>query len=165
MQQDTYSCEYTLSDEFFKSIDAPDIRKGNLHVYLDVRKSAGGFILNFHTSGQVIVPCDRCLDDLELDVDTTNTLKVKFGAEFSDEEEVVTISEEEGYIDIAWFLYEFVALSLPMQRMHEEGECNVDMMSVLDRHSYHASEDVSSFQETKAVDPRWNELRKILDNN
>ena len=166
MQQDTYSCEYTLGDEFFKnSINAPDIRRGNLHVYLNVRKSAGGFILDFHALGQVIVPCDRCLDDLELDVDTVNTLNVKFGAEFADEEEVVTIPEEEGCIDIAWFLYEFIVLSLPMQRMHEEGECNVDMMSVLDRHSYHASEDVSSFQETKAVDPRWNELRKILDNN
>ena len=165
MQQDTYSCEYTLSDEFFKSIDAPDIRKGNLHVYLDVRKSAGGFILNFHTLGQVVVPCDRCLDDLELDVDTTNTLKVKFGAEFSDEEEVVTITEEEGYIDIAWFLYEFVALSLPMQRMHERGKCNADMMTVLNRHSCHENEDIPSLQETDDIDPRWNELKKILDNN
>ena len=166
MQQDTYSCEYTLGDEFFKnSINAPDIRRGNLHVYLNVRKSAGGFILDFHALGQVIVPCDRCLDDLELDVDTVNTLNVKFGAEFADEEEVVTISEEEGYIDIAWFLYEFVALSLPMQRMHEQGKCNADMMTVLNRHSCHEKEGIPSLQEGENIDPRWNELKKILDNN
>mgnify|MGYP000035907304 CR=1 FL=1 len=164
MQQDTYSCEYVLNDEFFKSINAPDIRKGSMHVHLDVRKSAGGFILYFHTWGQVTVPCDRCLDDLELYVDTTNTLKVKFGAEFSDEEEVVTIPEE-GYIDIAWFLYEFIVLSLPMQRMHEQGKCNADMMHVLNRHSYHENDNISSSQETEEIDPRWSELKKILDNN
>ena len=171
MRQDTYHYEYVLDDDFFKNIDAPDIRKGQLHVDLDIKKYTGGFILDFHTEGIVTVPCDRCLDDMELSVDTENTLKVKLGADFADEEDFVTIPEEEGYIDISWFLYEFIALSLPMQHIHATGECNQKMMDVLNRHMCteggETSEGIQLEDEAdrESIDPRWNELKKILDNN
>ncbi len=168
MTQDLCCYEYDLDDNFFKNIDAPEIRKGKLHVRLDVKKFTGGFILNFHTFGQVVVPCDRCLDDMSLAVDTTNMLKVKLGTDYSDNEEVVTVSEEEGYIDITWFLYEFIALSLPMQHTHEDGECNPEMMKVLNQHLCveEEGEDMQSMgEEQKDVDPRWNDLRKLIDNN
>ena len=33
------------------------------------------------------------------------------------------IPEEEGEINIAWFLYEFVVLDIPIKHVHEPGKC------------------------------------------
>lgn len=178
MRQD--SCEYegTLDDRFFTDIDAGDIQKGHLNVRLSVKKTIGAYMLNFHIEGAVTVVCDRCLDELELLVNTDNALKVKLGSDFSEEEDFVTVPEEDGYIDVSWFIYEFVALSLPMKKVHAPGECNEQMMGVLNEHSCISSpaeelEDYEDMEEgTEAIsdddresDPRWDELKKILNNN
>lgn len=170
MREDSCQHEYALTNQFFTDINAPEIQKGNLKVSLSVKESMGIYILNFHIEGNVVVSCDRCLDDLTLPVNTDETLKVKLGSEYADDDEIVIVPEEEGYINIAWFIYEFVALSLPMKHVHAPGECNQAMAEALSRHlatnvteeeDYPADEEEGSGE----IDPRWNELKKILDNN
>ena len=73
MREDSAKYEYTLDNQFFADIDAPEIQKGKLKVDLSVKKSLGVYVLNFHTEGMVIVPCDRCLDDMELEVETDDS--------------------------------------------------------------------------------------------
>ncbi len=177
MQQDSCQYEYVLNNEFFSAIDAPEIQKGKLNVVLNVKKSIGVFLLKFHIEGMVIVPCDRCLDDMEIPVETDEELKVKLGAEFSDEDDIVVVPEEDGYINVAWFMYEFIALSLPMKHVHAPGKCNKGMLNALNKHlstsadedELHDGSDEEGFDdETEApqeTDPRWDALKKILDNN
>ena len=177
MSQDSCVYEYTLTDDFFTAIDAPEIQKGNLKVLLNVRKSIGVFLLSFHIEGTVVVPCDRCLDDMDVSVNMDNELKVKLGMEFSDEEELVVVPEEDGYIDVAWFMYEFIALSLPMKHVHAPGECNKSMMGALSRHLLTSADEEDDFADDmddeiydeaeipQQTDPRWDALKKILDNN
>lgn len=177
MREDACSYEYELTNQFFTDIDASEIHKGQLNVQLKVKKSIGAYVLDFHITGSVTVPCDRCLSDLELPVDAENVLKVKLGAEFSDEDDMVIVPEEDGYINVAWFLYEFIELSLPMKHVHAPGKCNKGMMGVLKKHMTHAADDeeapvfddeendLPDGGEETPTDPRWNELKKILDNN
>ena len=177
MREDACSYEYELTNQFFTDIDATEIHRGHLNVLLDVKKSMGVYVLEFHIAGTVIVPCDRCLSDLELPVDTRNVLKVKLGAEFSDEDDMVVVPEEDGYINVSWFLYEFIELSLPMKHVHAPGKCNKGMMSVLNKHIARSADDedepvfedggdeLPEGNDEAPTDPRWNELKKILDNN
>ena len=173
MRQDSCEYEYVLDDRFFADIDAPEIHKGNLKVLLSVKKSIGAFLLEFHVEGTVTAVCDRCLDDLELPVETDNALKVKLGAEFAETDDFITIPEEEGHINVAWLIYEFVALSLPMKKVHAPGECNEKMMGVLNEHSCTSSPEAdeenpeaeTDSDENRDIDPRWSELKKILNNN
>ena len=74
-----------------------------LTVELNVKKTSGVFLLDFQTEGFVIVPCDRCLDEMELPVSTSDKLKVKLGSSFAEEGDIVVVPEEDGYINIAWF--------------------------------------------------------------
>lgn len=181
MRTDSCRYEYELKDAFFEAIEAPEIQKGHLHVQLDVKKGIGVYHLSFHTEGVVTVPCDRCLDDMDIDVDTDNWLDVKLGADYLDEETCITVPEEEGYIDVAWFLYEFIELSLPMKHVHAPGECNPQMMGALNEHLSHMADD-DDFEATEAeeepengnlteredgqpTDPRWDALKSILNNN
>ena len=174
MREDSCEYEYTLDNQFFANIDAPEIQKGKLKVNLKVKKSMGVYVLNFHTEGMVIVPCDRCLDDMELEITTDDSLKVKLGLTFSEEGDIVIVPEEDGYINVAWFIYEFIALSLPMKHVHAPGKCNKTMMGALNKHLRTsedeledglAEEDEVLDDDNKEIDPRWNELKKILNNN
>ena len=109
---------------------------------------------------------------------TDDTLKVKLGETFSDEEDMVIVPEEDGYINVAWFMYEFIALSLPMKHVHAPGKCNKSMMGALNKHLRTSADEEETddfglddeeledeLSEAHEIDPRWNELKKILDNN
>ena len=173
MLTDTAEYQYQLDDAFFLGLDAPEVQKGQVNVTLKVRKTSGVYQLDFHTEGEVVVTCDRCLDEMEQPIETTDRLKVKLGAEYSEEDDMVIVPEEEGYINVAWFIYEFIALSIPMKHVHAPGKCNKDMVSKLSKHLRVSGDDEDdddflkedSSDEPQTIDPRWNELKKILDNN
>lgn len=136
--------------------------------------------MNFQTDGFVWIPCDRCLDDMEQPVSSTDKLLVKFGHEYAEEgDNLIVIPEEEGEINVAWFMYEFIALAIPMKHVHAPGKCNKAMSSKLNKHLRTTSDDDMAEdgftpeeevelmnEETETpVDPRWDVLKKILDNN
>ncbi len=173
MLTDTAEYQYQLDNDFFLDLDAPEVQKGQVNVTLKVRKTSGIYQLDFHTEGKVIVICDRCLDEMEQPIETEDRLKVKLGSEYSEVDDMVVVPEEEGYINVAWFIYEFIALSIPMKHVHAPGKCNKDMVSKLSKHLRVSGDDEDdddflkedSSDEPQTIDPRWNELKKILDNN
>ena len=126
--------EYVADDAFFEMIDGL-IQHGSVRTVLSCKGSARGlFHFEIHSEGVVSVPCDRCLADIELRIDTTDELAVKLGQEYADEGDVVVVPENEGTIDMAQFIYEFIALSLPLKRVHEPGKCDAAMMAEIEKH-------------------------------
>lgn len=180
MKADTSSYEFLLDNLFFADIDSPEVQKGKVTVTLNVKKAAHAFELEFHTNGVVLVPCDRCLDEMEQPVSSSDKIYVKFGKEYAEEKnDVVIIPEEEGEINVAWFMYEFISLNVPMKHVHAPGKCNKAMMGKLSKHMKSSpedeaddeifessvEEDMEEVETQEATDPRWDELKKILDNN
>ncbi len=174
MVTDSCEYEYQLNNQFFADLDAPDIQKGKLNVTLKVKRTSGVYLLDFHIIGTVVVACDRCLDEMEQPIESIDNLKVKLGDEYSEIGDIVIIPEEDGYVNIAWFVYEFIALSIPMKHVHALGKCNKDMVHKLGKHlrSVADEDDDDLFmmqddggEEPRDMDPRWNEFKKILDNN
>lgn len=172
--------EYVLDDQYFKAIgDADsDIRRGKVNVDVTVKSVSSTFEFSFTLGGEVSVPCDRCLDDIQIETNSTNRLVVKFGHEYSEEsDEIVIIPEEEGEINIAWFLYEFVMLSLPMKHVHAPGKCNKMMSSKLNKHKAVAADPDDAFEadddagfddsveeeSNEATDPRWDTLKGLVE--
>ncbi|MDO5571962.1 MAG: DUF177 domain-containing protein [Bacteroidales bacterium] len=182
MSLGTHEFEFQLDNVFFKNIDGTEFQKGNIKVLLTVIKTAASHEFLFKFDGIIQVPCDRCLDEMDLPITTQGRLFVKFGKEFSEEsDEIVIIPEEEGEINIAWFMYEFIALAIPIKHVHAPGKCNKTMTSKLRRHITHTldeeydSDEVDSSEldsdieseepEEVQTDPRWDELKKLIDNN
>lgn len=156
---DSETFTFCLGDSYFESLDAPEVRRGDANVALTVRKvHAGYFELDFHIDAEVTVTCDRCLDDMRQPVTADGTLEVKFGEEYAENDDVVTVPEDDGVIDVAWFIYEFIALGIPIKHVHPEGECNAAMMEKLREHMVESAGDGD---ENHAVDPRWSELEKL----
>lgn len=166
--------EYKLTNDFFLKIDNPEVQKGKLDVVLKVKKIRETFELSFDINGVVQVPCDRCLDDMDQSISTQDKLFVKFGKDFAEENgNVVIVPLEEGEINIAWFMFEFIALNIPMKHIHPFGKCNKEMTSKLREVSSYEKEDDEEdfgdvdFEDTEQInksDPRWDELKKLINN-
>ena len=178
----SHTYTYDLDRQFFESIDGDEVRKGLVKVDLTVRKISSTYELDFYLKGMVQIPCDRCLDDMDQEVETQNKLVVKFGKEYAEEsDEIIVIPEEEGAINIAWFLYEFIALAIPIKHVHEPGKCNRGMSKKLNKHRAVVADDDNDdsamddigeddidFEEESAetIDPRWDALKGLnLEDN
>ena len=150
--------EFDLDKGFFDALDQTEVEGGALHVSLSIRKASGFFELQFHTVGTVDIVCDRCLDLMEQPIETDNRLTVKLGSTASEDDDTVTVDENEGILDTSWYIYEFIALAIPIQHVHATGKCNPAMMKALEELSADRSGDEESSQ---AVDPRWEKLKSL----
>lgn len=127
------SFDWHIGKEFFREFDNSDILDSDLSVVVTIEKSGKYTGIDCSIDGTMTVPCDRCLDDLTLEVSKTVRLSVKFGSEPTDSDsadmtegdrEIVYLPEEEASMDLAQVIYDYSMLSLPMQKVHPEGKCN-----------------------------------------
>ncbi len=174
-----HTFEYALDDRFFAAIDGEEVKRGNVAVTVLVNRTSTSFEMDFDLNGTVQIPCTRCLDDMNQEVNTHDRLIVKFGRVYSEEsDEIVIIPETDGEINIAWFLYEFIALAIPIKHVHPPGGCNRVVSSKLRKHRainlYDEDdeddvddEDVGgddegfTEEEHQAHDPRWDALQRL----
>lgn len=152
--------DFDLDNLFFSALDGSEVKQGALHASVSIRKMTGFYELLFHAEGTVTVTCDRCLDDMSQPIETDNRLVVKLGAAYSEEDDVITVSEDEGILDVSWLIYEFIVLAIPIKHVHAPGKCNPAMSQVLEELSADRSSDEES---SPAVDPRWSALLKLKD--
>jgi uncharacterized metal-binding protein YceD (DUF177 family) len=84
-------------------------------------------------NGTVNLACDRCLDDLILPVNTNGDLAVHFGKvdDSSHDDDLIVLDPSEGEIDLSQYIYDSINVSLPLQRIHPDGQCNPEMMKKL----------------------------------
>jgi len=166
----TYKYDYLLDNDFFESVDGPEVSKGEVNVSLSVTSASSVFELDFQLNGFVTATCDRCLEDMEIRIETHNRLSVTFGEMYTEtSDERIVVSAEEGFIDIAWYMYEFIALAIPMKHVHAVGDCNEEMVSKLSEFCVDVQpegEDGSpSDMASRTVDPRWDALRPLKGEN
>ena len=179
MTRGTHEFEYTLDTEFFKNMESEDILKGKVDIHLTVNCKVDYYELDFTLKGMVYIPCDRCLDDMEHEVDTTYHLCVNYGDCYNDEnDELLIIPESDAYLNIAYLVYDTVALTIPLKHVHPAGKCNKGMTKHLKMHAASqlgdeteddfdeiAGEDSEESDNNNQVDPRWEALRKLTENN
>ena len=120
--------------EFFNSFENAEILDAQLDAAVIVEKSGRYLGVDCEVRGMVTVECDRCLDELDMPVDVEIKLSVKYGMEENSEDpqpgerEVVFIPDTDAEFDMSQIIYDYVCLSLPMQRVHDESECNPEAM-------------------------------------
>ena len=150
---------WTLDNRFFEMLEDAQLQGGSLHVSGSIRKAVGFFELLLHTEGTVKVACDRCLDMMDQPIEADLRLVVKLGPEDHEEDDIIIVDENKSVLQTAWFIYESIALAVPIQHVHQPGDCNDAMMRVLEEHSAARSSDADA---NDSIDPRWEALRSLL---
>jgi uncharacterized protein len=154
--------DFEIGDKFFEEFEESEIKEGNLSVVAELDKRSSHFDLIIKITGEVRICCDRCLEMLFQPVNCENRLLIKFGKHLDDSDpDIIMVPADEHELDIKQHLYEFIHLDLPIKRVHPLDEngastCNPEMLKKLEQHIVN---------EERMNDPRWDELKKLINNN
>ena len=150
-----YTYNYSLTDEFIEEWKNDEIRGGKVRIDVEMERFEHMLMLSFILTGEVTTMCDRCLGDLVVPVEGKEHLNVRFSdTESCDDENVVVLPEKAFEIDLSQWLYEYVAVRIPMQHIHPDGECDPEVTKYI----------ISEEEEQKdddEIDPRWEALKKL----
>lgn len=151
--------EFQVKEDFFQRFENSVIEKGEVDVLVVVEKKDNMILFDFTMEGTITVPCDRCLEDIDLDIEGYNELIAKVGEENEElSENVIVLSSKEYEIDLAQYIYEFITLMVPMRNVHEEDDdnkgCDPEVLKELEKHITHEPEETKN-------DPRWDALKNI----
>lgn len=134
MPEGVQEFEYHLGKQFFVDMESTDIHDADLSVRLTVTHKHDIYDLAFHVTGNVTLICDRCLDDLIQPVDTTYEVAVKYGDDYSETDEMLTIPERDSYLNVSYIIYDTASLAVPARHVHQPGKCNREMSALLRKH-------------------------------
>ena len=124
--------------QFFSGFENSEILDADLVVDVVVEKSGRYVGVDVDIDGTVVVACDRCLGDLELPVSVSPSFSVKFGEAPEDksfgaegDREILFLPESDTDMDLSQIVYDYVCTSLPLSRVHPEGECDPETVKYL----------------------------------
>lgn len=152
--------EFSVNQAFFDAFENDKVSEATADILLVVDKKPNMLLMDFTITGEVTLPCDRCLETLILDLEGYNEVIVKFGeqadVEETDEAEIITLPSGDTEMDLAQLIYEYICLLIPFRNVHADDEngnstCNAEVMKKLNEHK--VKEDHN--------DPRWNDLKNI----
>ena len=126
----SYDFDFKVDSALFEAYETEEIKGGDCVVRVKLNRSESMLELNVDIEGEVICECDRCLEDCPIAIDYNGDLVVKFSEEtdFYDGD-VMWISPGEDMLDLTQYIYESIVLSLPYSRVHEDGQCNPEMLA------------------------------------
>jgi uncharacterized metal-binding protein YceD (DUF177 family) len=164
LSEGKHQFDFTADDRFFAEFETSEVEKGELMIQVELEKRSTYLSLTFSIKGTVELVCDRCLENFNYPLESNRKLLVKFSEkQIEDEAELIYLHPNDFQVEIAQYIYEFVILSLPIRRVHPDGEngetlCDPVMIKKLEELRYHGD------NLDEPDDPRWNELRKFIGN-
>lgn len=114
-----YTYDFEGGNEFFEVFDVEDSKEGSFTAKLNLVKSATMLQLKFGIKASLLLQCDRSLEDFKEDIQIEEKYIFKFGDRsevVSEDMEVIPFGTTE--INIAQHLYDFIALAIPVKKIH-----------------------------------------------
>ena len=156
---------YEITDKFFEPFQQQEFTNCTAKVKLKLDKKTGFMLLKFDIDGKTDVNCDRCGNNLTLQLWEEFNIVVKMVEnpvemnESDEDPDVYYISRTESHINVEDWIYEFINLSIPMQKMCKEDEiggpqCNNEVLEKLKKMENDAKSDTNAM---------WKGLEKFND--
>ena len=166
-----HTFQFEVTDSFFENFEYSIIHKGNVKVTLVLEKKETMLIGDYALEGAVVTNCNRCNDLMNIKINGEYQLIYKFDDKPSDDESLIIVYPEEYEIDVKENILELITVSLPSRSIHPKGECNEELISILDEYimvsnnedSLEHKEDIIENTEEKDeyIDPRWQALKDL----
>lgn len=156
--------EYQINKTFFDHFEYDDFESADIKVDLVLEKKSLMLELLFKHKGSVFVPCDVTGEMFDLPIDGSMKLVVQFGEEYNaDNEELLILPHGEHQLDVSQYIYEMIALSVPLKRVHPGVEDGTLESEALDKlNELRVTEVIEEVEEEKEIDPRWDKLKQLL---
>ncbi len=129
---------YTLGkDELEEFAEHFELDKPEALVKLELDKKPTFLDLKFRNTLKAGAVCDRCGDSMDLELWDDDEMIVKFSSnaeqdnETNDQDDIVFLARGESIINIYDWIIEMLAVMMPMNKRHPEGECNEELVEKL----------------------------------
>jgi uncharacterized metal-binding protein YceD (DUF177 family) len=160
LKDGTHDFEFVAEDSFFEQFDTSEVKKGLVRIRVEMVKHPQFLELNFNLGGRVTVVCDRCLEPFAMGISHDAELYVRFGeSTYEQSDEVFILADSSNELDISQFIFEYIHLALPYQRIHPEIDghsgCNPEMTRKIEDHTAHS--------DSETTDPRWDTLKGLIN--
>ena len=155
--------DYQIDNTFFKNFDYDEFNDVSVKVDIVLEKKSTMLELDFKHKGTLNVPCDVSGEEFDLPIKGKLKLLVKFGDVFNDEnEELLILPHGEFQVNVAQYIYESIILSVPLRRIHP-GVKDGSLSDVIEKlESLSPKEHKKEEQQNNDIDPRWENLKKLL---
>ena len=158
---------YEIADKFFVEFQQQDFRNCNARVKLLLEKNNSFMLMKFEIGGSLEVTCDRCNNNLPFELWDEFRITVKMVEDpevMNDQEEdpdVYYIGRGDSHLDVSNWIYEFINLSIPMQKVcsfekMDGPHCNPTALDVLKKME-------PEVKEVPEENPIWKGLKKFKD--
>lgn len=155
--------EFESGKLFFQEMDQEVIADGLFRTKLILDKSSTMIQLGFNISGVAKLICDRSLEEFEEPVQAEGKIILKFGEENLElTDEISLIHRNTNRINVARYIFEFIALAIPVKKIHPK------LREVSDDEEEHkliyvsgAGEMENQEETAKETDPRWAVLKAL----
>ena len=156
--------EYQINKTFFDHFEYDDFETANIQVDVVLEKKSLMLELHFKHKGTVYVPCDVTGEMFDLPITGAVKLVVQFGDDYNDEnEELLILPHGEHQVDISQYIYEMIALSVPLKRVHPGiAEGTLQSLALDKLNELRVIEVKEEVEEEKEIDPRWDKLKQLL---
>jgi uncharacterized protein len=127
--------DFTVDSKFFEAFENSEIFGASVDIHLTMDKQPGFISIEGRMSGFVVTTCDRCLAEMKVMVDAPLSLLVKYAKvkEEPENEEVIFLDLADPDVDLRQFFYDYICLAMPVKRVHNEGDCDPDMLEKLEK--------------------------------
>jgi len=163
LSEGKHEFDFDINDSFIENREYSEIKKGELKAKIILNKKSTFLELDVKVDGFIELICDRCLGEYKQKIKFKGNLYVKFSESEGDlDYDVICLSSKDHELDISHYLYESIRLSIPLKRVHPykmgKSTCDPEMI----KNIYNLNIEESTEDE---IDPRWNELKNLMDNN
>jgi uncharacterized metal-binding protein YceD (DUF177 family) len=155
--------DYDIDNTFFQNFEYNEFSGVDVKINLKLEKKTTLLELFFEARGSVNINCDITNEPYDQFIDDSYKLVVKFGSEYNDDnEDILILPHGEYEVNVAQYIYELIILAIPVKRIHpgiEDGTLKSDILTKLQELS---PKDESDSKSSEEIDPRWNNLKKLL---
>ncbi len=133
LPEDGFSVSFKVDGSFFADFGKNEVEKAQVDIEAQVLAKGERFLLTIKATGSMYVPCDRCLDLVEVPVCVEDTQVVVLSGKES-EDDLIAVDEATGILELAPTVYDILITNLPLTVRHRQGECNPEMEKLLQAH-------------------------------
>jgi uncharacterized protein len=156
--------QFEVDNEFFKKYGTGLVSNGGFTVNLSLDKRETFLEATFAIKGSTKLICDRSLDEFDFEINKASKLIFKFGDEDIEiSEDVIMIHRGTETLELGQYIYEFIALSIPMKKLHPRFKNEGDDSDEEEVKLIYTSETTEEKPEDQ-TDPRWDILKKLNKN-
>ena len=162
---------YEIGGSLFEEFGTDIVSDGSFTVDVSLDKHETFLEADFTIRGTARLICDRSLEPFDYPINTRRKVVFKYGDQ--DEEitdEIMIIQRDTAWIELGQYLYEFIALAIPLKKLHprfqeltedDDSEGRIVYTSGGDEDGDDHESGKNDEGGDDDIDPRWSALKKL----